>query len=253
MGAALQIDKVCVSRRDQRGQAIAILRDLTFAARPNEVTAIVGPSGGGKSTLVRLINRLEDPSSGRILLHGEDIAGCDPLLLRRRVAMVLQKPFMFSGSVLKNLQQPLVYRGETLPVAEDPRVVEAMTLCRLPLELLERDARSLSLGQQQRVSLGRALMARPEVLLLDEPTSALDRPTADQLTETLREVCRRGGLTVLLVTHDLDLARRLADHVGFLADGRMLEEGAPGDFFDRPRCEALRLFLARPGLPGESM
>jgi putative ABC transport system ATP-binding protein len=244
-GASLSIEEVRKLRRHPGGEKREILKGISLAVSAGKLTVIVGPSGGGKSTLIRLINRLEDPSAGRILLAGKDIADLDPLMLRRRVGMVAQKPFMFEGTVLANLRSPFLLRAEEPPAAAE-LVLETLELCRLSSTLLEQNARTLSLGQQQRVSLARTLVTRPEVLLLDEPTSALDRPTADRLCATLLEICRRRNLTVLMVTHDLRLAGRVADRLAYLEEGRILEEGSPEDLLNRPCSEELRRFLAEP-------
>ncbi|MEW6719905.1 MAG: ATP-binding cassette domain-containing protein [Thermodesulfobacteriota bacterium] len=242
----IRMENVGVVRRNPQGEEVAILAEISFEARAGEITAVVGPSGGGKSSLIRLINRLEDPTSGRVLLDGEDIASLDPLDLRRRVGMVQQKPFMFDGTVLDNLRRPCLYRGAPLPDAGAPELLRAMELSRLPREFLDRDARSLSGGEQQRVSLARALFGRPQVLLLDEPTSALDPPTADRLAATFRDICRSERPAIVLVTHDLRLAGRIADRLIYLEKGRMLEEGPGASMLANPRTEAFRRFLAEP-------
>jgi putative ABC transport system ATP-binding protein len=234
-------------RRNQEGKDVTVLAGVSFEARRGEAAVIVGPSGGGKSSLIRLINRLEDPSSGRILLGGEDIAKIDPLALRRRVGMVQQKAFMFEGTVLHNLQRPFLYRNAyrnaPLPQAGSEEVVRALALSRLPPELLERDARTLSGGEQQRVCLARVLIGRPEVLLLDEPTSALDRPTSDRLASTFRDICRSEQLAVVMVTHDLRMSERVADRLIYLEGGKILEEGPGPSMMERPRTEEFKRFL----------
>jgi putative ABC transport system ATP-binding protein len=228
------------------GRTMEILSDISFSARSGEVTAIVGPSGGGKSSLLRLINRLSDPTRGTVYLDGGDISRLDPLLLRRRVAMVPQKPFMFEGTVLSNLQRPFLYRHEPLPGAESPELLHSLELARLAPGLLERDSRTLSLGEQQRVSLARALITKPGVLLLDEPTSALDRPTADLLAATIHDICCSQRLAVIMVTHDLRLAGRIADYLLYLEGGRIMEEGGAKELLSCPQSPELRRFLAEP-------
>ena len=151
----VRLEDVGMVRLNPKGEEVAILAGISFSARPGEITAIVGPSGGGKSTLVRFVNRLDEPTSGRIWLDWEDVSALDPLQLRRRVGMVLQKPFMFEGTVLVNLQRPFLYRNAPPPGAGSGGGLGALELARLSPELLERDARTLSLGQQQRVSLAR--------------------------------------------------------------------------------------------------
>ncbi|QEM68723.1 ATP-binding cassette domain-containing protein [Geobacter sp. FeAm09] len=246
----VQAEGVGLVRSDERGRQAVILSDVSFSAVTGRITAIVGPSGGGKSSLIRLINRLDDPTTGRIQLGGEDIAGLDPLLLRRKVAMVLQRPFMFPGTLLHNLQRPLVYRKEPLPGADSPEVRRTLELARLAPDLLERDARSLSIGQQQRASLARAVITSPPVLLLDEPTSALDRPTGDQLAAALQDICRRQGMAVILVTHDLRLADKVADDLIYLEAGRIREAGPAARLLAAPASAEFIRFLAEPAKEG---
>jgi putative ABC transport system ATP-binding protein len=242
----LRLHQVSKSRPAPDGTPVAILRELSLDVQAGQLTLIIGPSGGGKSTLVRLLNRLEDPTSGRILLHGRDLADYDPLELRCRIGLVAQKPFMFAGTVLENLQMSYVLRRQVPPAAEHPVLRQALDFCRLEKDLLTRQARSLSLGQQQRVSLARTLITGPEVIVLDEPTSALDRPTGDRLADTLQDICRTGGKTVVMVSHDLRLAERIADHLAYLEGGRIVEEGHAQQLLQNPRSAELRSFLAQP-------
>ena len=243
----VSIEHVGLVRHDRQGKETAILTDISFTARQCEVTAIVGPSGGGKSSLIRLINRLDDPATGRILVGREDIMLIDPLVLRQRVAMVLQKPFMFEGTVLNNLQRPFLFRQEPLPAAGSTTVGHVMELVRLEHDILARDARSLSVGEQQRVNLARALITEPQVLLLDEPTSALDRPTGDRLATTFHDICALQRLSVILVTHDLRLAGKIADHLIYLEGGRIREAGCSNDLLTNPTSTELKRFLSDPG------
>lgn len=244
--ATVRVEDVCYSRRNAEGATVDLLSHISISARTGKITAVIGPSGGGKSTLIRLINRLADPTSGSLHLGVSDIKEIDPLELRRLVALVPQKPFMFEGSVLENLLRPFVYRQEKLPPADGEEVVRALALAKLDQGMLSRDARSLSLGEQQRVGLARALLTHPRVLLLDEPTSALDRRTADSLAATLQEVCHSQNLTLIMVTHDLRLAERVADYCYYLEAGRVLDEGRADEMLTRPRTEALKRFLSEP-------
>lgn len=232
------------------GTAVRLLDCISFSAKAGEITAIIGPSGGGKSTLIRLINRLTEPSEGRISVGGTGIAAMDPLQLRRLVALVPQKPFMFEGTVLDNLQMPFRYRHEALPVSQSAEIAEVLALARLDRELLERDARSLSLGQQQRVGVARALITKPQVLLLDEPTSALDRRTSDALAATLREICRGRSLAMIMVTHDLRLTEKVADYCFYLEAGRIIEQGRAVELLAHPASMELKRFLSEPSDQG---
>jgi putative ABC transport system ATP-binding protein len=243
---AIYLDNVCFSKEVAGRPPTNILKDITLSARSSKITAIIGPSGSGKSSLIRLINRLCDPTSGSIFFSGKDISQINPVLLRRQIAMVLQKPFMFEGTVLSNLQRPFMYSSSDLPDSDEKEILTAMELARLSPALLERDARTLSLGEQQRVNIARALITKPQVLLLDEPTSALDRPTADGLAATLKEICLKRELVVILVTHDLRLAERVADYLYFLVSGVIKEEGLPSEILKRPACPELINFLEDP-------
>ena len=178
------------------------------------VTCIVGPSGSGKSTLLRLCNRLVVPTSGRVLFRGDDVAGLDPLRLRRRVGMVFQRPTPFAGTVRENLQV-------AVPDGSDETFEAALRQAALDGSFLDRAATRLSGGEAQRMCLARTLVTEPEVLLMDEPTSALDEDTGLELE---RLACERAneGLPVLWVTHDRRQVDRIADHVLTMEAGRVL-------------------------------
>jgi putative ABC transport system ATP-binding protein len=189
---------------DRGGRAVL---DSFSAAIPEGATAIVGPSGAGKSTLLRLLNRLADPGRGEIAYRGRPIAAYEPLALRREVALVPQLPALLEGTVESNLRYAADLAGEPLEVEE--------TLRRAGLDpsFAGRDVARLSVGEQQRAMLARALAQRPAVLLLDEPTSALDHATRDAVEATLARLRSESNLSLVLVTHDPEQARRLGDRV----------------------------------------
>jgi putative ABC transport system ATP-binding protein len=180
-----------------------VLRGLTLSIEPG-VTAILGPSGSGKSTLLRLLNRLADPDAGSVRFHGEDVRGLDPLELRRRAVLVPQVPAPLPGSVADNVCFGPRLHGR--PV--DP--LPALRMAGLDDSFAERDACRLSVGEQQRVMLARALALEPEVLLLDEPTAALDEQAKAGVERTLAGL---DGLSLVLVTHERGQAGRLARRV----------------------------------------
>ncbi|BDG61591.1 phosphate ABC transporter ATP-binding protein [Caldinitratiruptor microaerophilus] len=231
------------------------LRGISLEVAPGEILALVGPSGCGKSTLLRCLNRLHDLNpavrvAGRVLLDGEDIyaRGVDPAAVRRRVGMVMQRPVPLPGSIADN-----VTFGPRLWGIRDPERLQAIAeraLRRAGLwdevrRRLGRPASDLSGGQQQRLCLARALALEPEVLLLDEPTSALDPSSAGLLERLLAGL--RGRHTLVLVTHDLDQARRLADRVALLIGGELVECADTVRFFERPADPRTVRFLAAAG------
>ncbi len=197
----------------QRG-GVRALDGFTAGVPGQGVTAIFGPSGSGKSTLLRLCNRLEVPTSGRACFRGEDIAGMDPLWLRRRVGMCFQRPTPFAGTVADNLRV-------ADPGASDARMAETLARVALAGSWLDRDATALSGGEAQRMCLARTLMAQPRVLLLDEPTSAVDAEAAAVIERAVRDLAA-DGIPALWVTHDAAQVERAADRVLRIERGRSL-------------------------------
>jgi UDP-glucose/iron transport system ATP-binding protein len=241
----LRIEALHKIKNDRLRGEKEILNGIDLRVQAGETAVLVGPSGGGKSTLLRLINRLEEPTAGQIFLKERNIREINPVELRRRAALVMQKPFMFPGTALDNLQRPFIYAGQEPAGENQPDFQAVLEVCALPRDLLGQDARSLSIGQQQRLSLARSLLCNPEILLLDETISALDRPTAERVAYSLRELCREKGLTVLMVSHDLPLAEKIASLGIYLEDGEVLEQGPPAAFFGAPQKEQLRKFLTQ--------
>jgi putative ABC transport system ATP-binding protein len=187
------------------------------------ITCLLGASGAGKSTLLRLCNRLEVPGSGQVRLRGRPLDDIDPLALRRAVGMVFQRPTLFPGTVRDNLLVADPDAGEDV-------MREVLDRARLPASFLDRDADSLSGGEQQRACLARTLITGPEVLLMDEPTSALD-PTATKALEELGRGLADAGMPVLWVTHDLAQADRIADRRIVLIRGRLADEHQVQHYF----------------------
>jgi putative ABC transport system ATP-binding protein len=196
----------------------AVLEAVT-AEIPEGATAIVGPSGSGKSTLLRLLNRLADPDRGEISYRGRPLDSYEPLALRREVSLVPQLPALLEGTVESNL-------GYAADLAGEPLEIER-TLARAGLDpsFAERDVAKLSVGEQQRAMLARALAQGPSVLLLDEPTSALDHAARDTIEAALEELRRERELSLVLVSHDPEQARRLGDWVLRLEGGRLVACG----------------------------
>jgi putative ABC transport system ATP-binding protein len=207
------------------------LRDVSFsrggkpvlheisAGMPPGTTSIVGPSGAGKSTLLRLLNRLADPDSGEIDYNGRPLTEYDPLELRREVSLVPQLPALIEGTVGHNIEYATRLAGQEADTGRSLR------LAGLDESFEERDVSKLSVGEQQRAMLARALSQSPKVLLLDEPTSALDEATRDAVEQTLAELRREIDISIVLVSHDPAQARRLGDWVLRLQQGRVTEAG----------------------------
>ena len=202
-----------------------VLRDLD-ARLPVGASSIVGPSGSGKSTLLRLLNRLADPDSGRVIYEGTDVRERDPLELRREVSLVPQLPALIDGTVHDNVAYGPRLAGHSF----DAR--SCLELAGLDPAFEDRDSSRLSVGEQQRVMLARALALDPRVLLLDEPTSALDPAARDAVEATLRGLRARTAISVVVVTHDMQQARRLADYVVRIEGGRVAAQGPAAEVLE---------------------
>ena len=212
-----------------------VLRGISLDIPATGVTGIIGASGAGKSTLLRLGNRLEVPTAGRILFRGSDVAGLDPLALRRQVGMIFQRPSLFPGSVRDNL---LVAD----PGLDTARAVGLLERADLDAGFLDREAATLSGGEGQRACVARCLATAPEALLADEPTSALD-VSARLALERLAGQLARDGVPVVWVSHDLDQVRRIADRVIVLEGGAVRAAGPRDEVLDPIEGE-LRAVLA---------
>ena len=210
-----------------------ILRVDALDIHRGEVLAIVGPSGAGKSTLLRLLNFLETPTSGRVRFLDINLneGQIPPLALRRRVTTVFQRPILLNRSVWANITYGLRLRGER---DFDERVKATLELVGLA-SYAQQKARTLSGGEAQRVALARAMVLRPDVLLLDEPTANLDPYNVSLIEEIVRTQNREQGTTLVLVTHNVFQAKRLANRVALLLDGQIAEVEDVGPFFDSPR------------------
>ena len=221
-----------------------VLRDVNLAVSRGEVLVVIGPSGSGKSTMCRTINRLETIDSGEILIESEPLPqeGRDLARMRAELGMVFQQFNLFAHmSILDNVTLgPREVLGQGKEEAE-----------RYAMELLERVGvaeqahkvpAQLSGGQQQRAAIARSLAMRPKAMMFDEPTSALDPEMINEVLDVMVELAR-GGMTMVVVTHEMSFARRVADRVVFMADGQIVEEGSPDEFFDHPRTQRAREFL----------
>lgn len=198
-----------------------LTNDISVRIEVGEVLAVVGPSGSGKSSFLRLLNRLDEPSGGSVLLNGQDYKELEPEELRRRVGMVMQTPYLFPGTVANNVSYGPRQRGEAFVDAQIAAVLQRVGLSGFQ----QRDVSNLSGGEAQRVSIARTLANAPEIILLDEPTSALDENSARDVEDLVLDVIRERQMTCVIVTHNNDQARRLADRTMIIAGGRSVAIG----------------------------
>ena len=221
-----------------------VLRDVNLTVMRGEVLVVIGPSGSGKSTMCRTINRLETIDSGEILIEGVPLPqeGRELARMRAELGMVFQQFNLFAHmTILDNVTLgPREVLGQGKEEAE-----------KYAMELLERVGvgeqahkvpAQLSGGQQQRAAIARSLAMRPKAMMFDEPTSALDPEMINEVLDVMVELAR-GGMTMVVVTHEMGFARRVADRVVFMADGQIVEEGSPDEFFDHPKTQRARDFL----------
>lgn len=230
-----------VSKEYQGAQA---LRDINLRIECGHLSAVIGPNGSGKSTLIRLINLLESPSTGRIIIDGDDAwssSSAERLALIRQMTLVAQKPVLLNMTVAENIGYGLRLRQRS--GAEVGKTVRDMAKLLEVDHLLTRNALRLSGGEAQRVAMARALAVRPQLLLLDEPSANLDPNQTQVLERSLRLLHAEQRCTILLVTHHLAQARRLADEVLLFWDGRLVEQQETKTFFDSPQQPESRAFL----------
>lgn len=224
------------------GDRIQLLADVNFSLNVGQRLHLVGPSGAGKSTLVRLINRLDEPTVGAVHVMGQRITDWPVRELRKQVGMVFQEPSLVGLDVGGNLRLPFELTGQ-VPEDIESRMQGALELAGLEMDLLDRRADQLSVGQKQRVTLARALIAEPRILVLDEPTSSLDPQTACGLLDRVAEAAERRDLTLIMVTHRLSEAKRLGGHLGVLMAGQLRALGQVstvlGDSGDREVAQFL--------------
>ncbi|WP_170482022.1 amino acid ABC transporter ATP-binding protein [Ruegeria arenilitoris] len=223
-----------------------VLKDISLTVGSGEKVVICGPSGSGKSTVVRCINKLEEHQSGTIHLYGKELTN-DPnsvASIQGDVGMVFQQFNLFPHlSVLDNLTLgPIKARGLSRVEAED-RARHYLTRVRIP-EQADKLPKQLSGGQQQRVAIARSLCMEPKVLLFDEPTSALDPEMIAEVLDVMVELALE-GMTMIVVTHEMGFARKVADQMVFMDQGEIVEHGSPGEFFGNPRTARCQKFLGQ--------
>ncbi|MDT0320645.1 MULTISPECIES: amino acid ABC transporter ATP-binding protein [unclassified Streptomyces] len=244
--APLAEDLVVLDSVNKHFGALHVLQDINLTIKRGEVVVVIGPSGSGKSTLCRTINRLETIDAGSITIDGDPLPdeGRGLARLRADVGMVFQSFNLFAHkTVLENVMLgPIKVRRQNKDEVET-RARELLDRVGVGTQADKYPAQ-LSGGQQQRVAIARALAMQPKVMLFDEPTSALDPEMINEVLEVMQQLARE-GMTMVVVTHEMGFARSAADRVVFMADGRIVEEAAPHQFFDNPRSDRAKDFLSK--------
>ena len=227
-------------------EKLDVLKDITVDIHKGDVVCVIGPSGSGKSTFLRCLNRLEEPTSGKIFFEGVDIT--DPKTdidkHRQKMGMVFQQFNLFPHmTIMRNLTigpMKLQGRSQSEAEAEARKLLERVGLA----DRAQAYPSQLSGGQKQRIAIVRALCMRPEVMLFDEPTSALDPEMVGEVLNVMRDLARE-RMTMVVVTHEMGFAREVADRVMFMDGGYFLEENAPAEFFANPKNDRLKNFLSK--------
>ena len=220
---------------EQRYGSKSALKSVSLAIEEGEILAIIGPTGAGKTTLLRLLDQLETPISGRIFLSGRDVTNSPKLRteVRRQVGMVFQKPVVFNTSVRENVAYPLRIRHYSKKaVSEKVSVMLQMVGLR---GYEKRNAKTLSGGETQKVAIARALVTEPQLMLLDEPTANLDPVSLNSIEGLIQRVNQQYGTTMIMATHDMSQGQRLADRIGVMMDGELVQVGKPTEIFSTPK------------------
>jgi len=224
-----------------------VLRNINLEVTPGERIVICGPSGSGKSTLIRCINRLEEHQQGRIVVEGTEITNDIRQVeaIRRDVGMVFQHFNLFPHlTVLENLTLGPIWVLKTPKAEAEARAMKYLERVRIA-EQASKFPGQLSGGQQQRVAIARSLCMDPKVMLFDEPTSALDPEMVKEVLDVMVNLAEDTGMTMLVVTHEMGFARKVADRVIFMDQGEIIEENTPDAFFDHPQNDRTKLFLSQ--------
>ncbi|MBU6080848.1 ABC transporter ATP-binding protein [Allobacillus halotolerans] len=216
-----------------------ILKDINHGFNQGEITTLVGPSGAGKTTLIRLCNGLISPTKGRIYIHDQPIDEYNPVDLRKKVGMVMQGVTMLKGTVRENLAIPLKLQDKTLTDEEASRLLDMVGL---PASFLDKNSNSLSGGQKQRISIARSLVNRPSVLLLDEITSSLDTVSQQEVESLIKRINEEYKTTIVWITHNLRQALNIGDYSWVMMDGEVIETGK-SEFLNQPNDERVKAFV----------
>lgn len=216
-----------------------IIKDVTGSFPDGKITTIAGPSGAGKSTLLKLCNGLISPSSGDIFVHGRSIQEFEPVELRRTIGIALQNAPMIKGTVFKNLALPLELQNQTLTEQD---AISHLQSVGLDESFLHHDAKDLSGGQRQKVSIARTLVNRPNILLLDEITASLDLQSSKEIEQLIEHINKTYGVTMVWITHHLDQAKTIGHYTWVMMEGEVAETGE-SDFLDSPKNEKVKRFV----------
>ncbi|MDF1558421.1 MAG: ATP-binding cassette domain-containing protein [ANME-2 cluster archaeon] len=239
MTAHLKITGLGKTFREQR-----VLRNINLEVERGEIFAIMGPSGAGKTTLLRILNLLEKPDTGSITLDGDTINGTQQSgrsAARQRISMVFQSPALFNDTVYNNVAYSLKVRRMDKDIIKS-KVSQSLRL--VGLEGYEnRNAKTLSGGEEQRIAFARAVVFEPDLLLLDEPTANLDPANVAKIEEVIRTINRELNTTIIIATHHMNQVRRLADRVGMLLEGELIETGSREEVFEGMADERTRAFI----------
>ena len=206
-----------------------VLKDITTEFLPKKIHVLLGPSGGGKSSLLRLLNALTDPNTGEISYNNLIYSDTHPKEIRKKIGMVFQKPALFDGTVYDNLIWSLKVRK--LPIDKEKIETQLLQLD-IPLDYLDKNIENLSVGEQQRICIARTLLANPDVILFDEPTSALDPQRAKKVLDLIKQINTHYEKTIVLVSHEVDTAIDVADTITFLHDGQLIFRGTKDEFLN---------------------
>lgn len=219
------------------------VNDVSFTVQNGEVLSIIGSSGSGKSTVLRCINRLEEPDGGLITIDDEEVCDSNIVKIREKTAMVFQNFNLFNNmTVLGNITVALIHVKKISKQEAESKAIQLLK--RVGLEEKQNVyPKSLSGGQKQRVAIARALAMDPETILFDEPTSALDPEMVGEVLDVIKELAK-SGLTMLIVTHEMGFAKEISDKVIFMTNGKIVEEGTPDEIFNHPKQERTRAFVS---------
>ncbi|MBT9151427.1 MAG: Sulfate/thiosulfate import ATP-binding protein CysA [candidate division WS2 bacterium] len=233
---------VAVSNLGKKIQERWILKDINLKVERGKISAIFGPTGAGKTTLLRIIGLLDKPTAGLVTINDLEVKpGIDNSLLRRKISMVLQKPVVFNSSVWENVAYGLRIRGLSYDLIKE-RVDTILNNFGLE-KYAWLNARKLSGGEMQKVALARAMVVKPEILILDEPTANLDIKTSGEVEEKIKDYVYSGKGTIIMSTHDLQQGQRLADHISVMHNGTITQYGDKGEIFYHPQTIEVARFI----------